>query len=327
MKIAPEETGGPVISGNSEILEDTRRERARTLILLNRAAGRDRTSDESDAFERMITERMGFDLCRMEKGADVGELTRDAVKEGYDMVVAAGGDGTIAKVAAALAGTGTRLGVLPLGTFNFFARSLGIPEEPEAALQVLSDGRPLALSLGRINHQIFINNASLGAYAAVLDARESIYARWGRSRLAAYWSVCVALLTLYRPLSMKITVDGEQHMVRSPMAFVAIRPYQLDEYGLAGGEDIESGRLALYLAPEGSRLSLFWRAIKVLLRSVEHGSDYRLLTGERIVIETHRRYRLVAHDGERMKMKGPYQIELLRDAITVMVPGGSDASP
>jgi diacylglycerol kinase family enzyme len=219
------------------------------------------------------------------------------------------------------------MGVVPMGTFNFLARSLGIPEDADAALDALHSGTEACIALGEINGETFINNTSLGAYAAVLESREKIYARWGRSRLAAYWSVIVAMLTLYRPLRMTVTVDGVEHRLRSPMAFIAIRPYQLEEYGLHGADAVRNGHLALYLAPDGSRLSLLWRALRILLRRVQPGEDYRLLTGKEIVIETERKSELVARDGERARMSGPFRVRLVENALGVIVPKDAAAGP
>lgn len=310
---------------------ETRHEPARTdaepgriVILMNPGSGRRRTPDES--LVTILAGDPGIELRVLQRGTSIAQAAKQAVEEGCDVVAAAGGDGTVSEIASVLAGTGTRLGVIPLGTFNFFARSLGIPEDPKAAVEVLRTGRDTRLSLGQINGRTFINNASLGAYAAVLEARESIYARWGRSRIVAYWSVLVAMLTLFRPLRMEVTVDGQSQRMRSPMAFFAIRPYQLEEYGLLGSEEIEQGKLVLYLAPDSGRLMLLWRAIKILLRIVKPGEDYRILSGREIVIETDRSHRLVARDGEREMMPGPYEVRLLRDAVTVRVPL-DDAAP
>lgn len=286
---------------------------------MNRASGRTRTGDEARRIEALIRDRTDLALRILDPG-DMKDAVEEAVAQGHEMVVAAGGDGTVSLVCGILAGNRAKLGVLPLGTFNFFARSLGIPQDIETALDVLASGRDRPIALGRINDCVFINNASIGAYAAVLEARETIYERWGRSRLAAYWSVIVAMLTLYRSLKMTITADGERRRARAPLAFFAVRAYQAREYGLSGPEEIEAGKLALYLAPDTNRASLLWRTLKILLRRVEPGADYRLITGREIVVETAYPRQAVAHDGERAVMESPFRVRRLPDAITVVVP-------
>ena len=293
--------------------------RPRGIVLMNRASGRTRTGDEARRIEALIRDRGDLALRILDPG-DMKGAVEEAVAQGHEMVVAAGGDGTVSLVCGILAGNRAKLGVLPLGTFNFFARSLGIPQDIETALDVLGNGRDRPIALGRINDCVFINNASIGAYAAVLEARETIYERWGRSRLAAYWSVIVAMLTLYRSLKMTITADGERRQARAPLAFFAVRAYQAREYGLSGPEEIEAGKLALYLAPDTNRAVLLWRTLKILLRRVEPGADYRLITGREIVVETAYPRQTVAHDGERDVMESPFRVCRVPDAITVVVP-------
>lgn len=120
---------------------------------------------------------------------------------------------------------------------------------------------------------------------------------------------------------MRITVDGVIHDVRSPMAFAAVRPYQLEEYGLPRAEIIRNGEMVVYLAPKGGPLNLLWTGLKVLQRNVQENEDYAILTGREIVIETFRRKGLIAWDGERSEMDDPFYLRMLQDDLTVIVPG------
>ena len=90
------------------------------------------------------------------------------------MVVAAGGDGTVNAVASALAGSDMPLGIFPLGTFNHFARDIGIPLGPEAAAKVIATGHPKRVDVGEVNDRIFVNNSSLGVYPDIVRERESL---------------------------------------------------------------------------------------------------------------------------------------------------------
>ena len=294
---------------------------ARACIILNPESGRG--NGRASAFEEAARRYPDVPVHALPSPSRLGETVERAISEGCDLSVAAGGDGTIGGIAEAVAGTGVRLGIVPLGTFNYFARSLGIPENPEEALAAALDGEDRPLDIGDVNGRIFLNNASLGAYASVLSVREDVYRNWGRSRLAAYWSVIVAMVTIYRPLKMRITVDGEIRRLRSPMAFVAISAYQLRQFDLEGAEDVGRGKLALYVARDVGRMRLLWRAIRIFFRGARAGMDYTLMTGEEIVIETRRHNRLVAHDGEKEKMEGPYRFRVQKNALTVRVPRGT----
>jgi len=107
-------------------------------------------------------------------------------------------------VASRLLGSGRFLGIVPMGAFNFFARSLDLPQSVDEAVDLIATGSPVTVTLGDVNGRIFINNASLGLYPAFLQQREDIYRRWGRSRLAAYWSVLVTLDRFRHPLTLRL---------------------------------------------------------------------------------------------------------------------------
>lgn len=262
-----------------------------------------------------------FELRLVRRGTGIEAAAERAVGEGFETIVAAGGDGTICAVAGVLAGSGRRLGVLPLGTFNYFARTLDMPEELAAAVAVLAGGHTRPVGFGEVNGRPFLNNASLGTYAWILERREQVYRRWGRSRLATYWAVLTTLVRFYRPLTLRISVDGEVRRARSPLAFVACNPVQLDMLGLEGAGCVRDGRFALFIAPDCGRLALLRYAVRLAFGRVEPGRDVELVCGREIVVETpRRRRRLVARDGERERMNGPFRFRLHVDALRVVVP-------
>jgi diacylglycerol kinase family enzyme len=261
-----------------------------------------------------------FSLRQVEPGQGIVDAAKTAIDAGFDTIVAAGGDGTISGTAPLVAEAGRRFGVLPLGTFNYFARSLDLPEALEDAVEVLVNGVEREVPIGEVNGEGFLNNASLGAYAAILQSRESVYRRWGRSRLAAYWSVLTTLIRFRRPLRLKVTVDGEVRRFKTPLVFVALNPHQLETLGLEGADCIRSGRFALFIAPDCSRFELVRYAIRLALRAMEPGRDFELMCGEDILVETPGRRRLIARDGERQHMTGPFRFRLRRDALRVLVP-------
>ena len=294
--------------------------RPTTCVILNPSSGKKKDDPETAALIDRIRADPRADLKVLDHPGALDRVVRDTVAEGYDTIVAAGGDGTIAGITGALIDTGVTLGVLPMGTFNFVARGLGIPEDPAEALEIALGGTARPINLGDVNGEIFLNNASLGAYATVLDVREGVYKQWGRSRIAAYWSVIKAMLTLYRPLKMEVTVDGKTMTVRSPMAFVASSAYQLDQYRFDGSDAVRDGKLALILAPDTNRLHLLWHAAKILMGAIHRGEDYLMHIGSDIEVKLHKGSRLVARDGENERMAGPYRFTVRRDAIMVRAP-------
>jgi diacylglycerol kinase family enzyme len=293
-------------------------------VILNPGSGKKKDRGVRGRIEAALARHPErFSLRAVPKGGDIAEEAERAVREGFGTLIAAGGDGTISAVAAVAHKHGRTIGVLPMGTFNYFARGLDLPEEIEDAVDLVASGITREIPVAEVNGKLFLNNASLGLYPAILQQREGTYRRWGRSRLAAHWSVLVTFMRFHRPLSLKVIVDGEPIRTRTPLAFVARSDYQLEVFGLDGVEDVRDGRFAVFLAPDSSRWGLLLFAIRLAWRSMEQGRDFDYFTGEKVDIETRSKARLVARDGERERMRSPFRFRVLEEPLKVIAPGGS----
>lgn len=294
-------------------------------VILNSRSGRKRRAAR-EMLEGLFEKHPGrFELRILRSGRHIEREVKRAVADGFPVVAAAGGDGTISGVAPFVADAGRTLGVLPFGTFNYFARTLDIPLEIDAAVDVLATGEERRVPMGEVNGEGFINNASLGAYAAILQRREKLYQRWGRSRVAAYWSVLTTLMRIRTSRRMRVECDGAVQEMRTPLAFLATNVHQLEGFGLPGGDCVREGRLALFLAPDRTGPGLMAFAFRLAFRSVEEGRDFTLVCGEEITITTDKPRKLVARDGEKSRMTGPFVFRMLPDRLRVLVPAGSAA--
>src|SRR5215212_7448519 len=106
--------------------------------------------------------QIDVDISLARNGAELTELAADAVRGPYKAILAAGGDGTVSTIAAAIVDSDKALGVLPLGTLNHFARDLKIPFDLEAAVQTIVVGHTTEVDVAEVNGRIFLNNSSLG---------------------------------------------------------------------------------------------------------------------------------------------------------------------
>lgn len=247
-------------------------------IVLNAASGR----HDAQATQELISRRLGaagraHHLELTDRNRPVGDAARAAVQQARrtgGVVVAAGGDGTINAVAQATLGSGCAFGVLPQGTFNYFGRTHGIPEDAEGALDALLAGQPQPVQVGLANERIFLVNASLGLYPQLLEDREAFKSQYGRSRLVALWSGVVTLLREHRQLQLRMAwraedealpgtarVGGELHL-RTPTLFVGNNRLQFEQVGIAEAPALDQGRLvAIALRPVGT-----WTMFGLMLR-------------------------------------------------------------
>ena len=267
-------------------------------------------------------------VLRPFSGDPADEAAR-AVSEGFQIIVAAGGDGTVAGVAHALAGTEAALAVLPLGTFNYFARGLGMPETPEAAARAILAGSSHFIAVGTMNGRVFLNNVSIGLYPAILEEREATYARFGRYRILAHIASLRTILRFQKPYRMELFQDETRHSIRTPMLFVARSAYQLDQFGLEGADAISDDRFAVFLAHQQTRLSFLRLAWRLVRHRVDHGRDVIVSTPRRLVVGVRRRKSLaVALDGEKLRMRLPLKIRLSDQKLHVILPpGNAKAAP
>ncbi|NVO24599.1 diacylglycerol/lipid kinase family protein [Donghicola mangrovi] len=292
-------------------------------VVLNPRSGKKDTKPETPDLCGMIQQSLGgnCEIKQVSRDASPTQLANQAIKEGYSTVIAAGGDGTIAGVATALMETDVVMGVLPMGTFNYFSRGLGLPETIPEAVSALGQSSVQTMHIGDINGRIFLNNASLGIYPTILRERESLYKKWGRNRITAYWSVLLGLAGLKRPYHLKITVDGETFEKKTALAFVANSAYQLEAFSLEGAEAVRDGELALYLTNATRWGELARHSMNLIRGGAIHGREFQLVTGQTITIEAARKNTmLIARDGEKERMTAPFKFTLRRNALNVLVP-------
>jgi len=302
-------------------IEPTPTELGRICVIMNGKSGRRDTQDIPAQIRTSLSNRApNAELRILDSGSELLPATRKAVEDGFDMIVAAGGDGTVSGVASVLRGSGVTMGILPLGTFNYFARSLDIPTEIPAAIDLLCDGAARPVRIARINDRVFLNNASLGAYPAILKTREDVYRRWGRRRIAAYWSVLLTLVTLRRPLRVRIEAGDQVLDRRTPLIFAVNNAFQLNQIGLQGQEDIAEGRLALFIAPDTNRWGMLRNALMLALGLAEREKEFDFIAADRIRIINNERKHDIACDGERDRMKAPYDLRVIENELKVVAP-------
>ena len=224
-------------------------------------------------------------------------------------VVAVGGDGTINAVAQAAYAENCPMGVVPQGTFNYFARTHGIPSDAAAAVQALLNSAPLPVQVGLINDQVFLVNASVGLYPELLQDREAYKARFGRSRLVAFAAALATLLARHRQLHLRIERSSGVRVVKTPTLFVGNNRLQLEQVGLPEAQALDEGCIAaVMLRPIGSLAMLrllFHGAFGSLgeADTVESFKFHRMLVTPRPA--RHERKVKVAFDGELSHMRAP----------------------
>lgn len=260
----------------------------------------------------------------------VAQAVADAQRE-HGVVVAAGGDGTLNTVAQAAHAAGCLFGVIPQGTFNYFAREHGIPTDPREATEALLRARPTPVQVGEVNGRIFLVNASLGLYPRSLQDREALKRRWGRHRLVALGAALRTLLRGMHPLRVRLQQVGDdryppEEALRLATVFVGNNRLQLAQLGLAEAGALGDGRLAAVLVRPLPRRSLLWLLIRGAFGALSDASGVRHLAFDELTVSpagAARRWRL-STDGELQWIATPIRFSTAARPLWLMLPPAAD---
>ena len=280
-------------------------------------------SAEDDSRHRFIElfKKRGVtvDIFKPHQGESIAELAQNAINQNYDTIVAGGGDGTISSVASALIGKPlVRMGILPFGTLNHFARDLKIPTDISLAIDVICDGYVEAIDAGYVNGHYFVNNSSVGLYPAIVKLRESLqaggYSKWWAAALSS-----LRILTRFRRLELELkTSDQTVTRQKTVMLFVGNNAYQTSLGNFGTRPSIKNGTLWITVPTLSSRMGLLKSLLNLLFRREQADTALIFETSD---LKVTSRYRLmtVANDGEVLRLALPLIYKILPRALNVLV--------
>jgi diacylglycerol kinase family enzyme len=292
-------------------------------MFLNPSSGARLSDDELRELEA-TARREALEVVRVTADVDILETIRRRMSEGVRLFVAAGGDGTVNHVLQSLVQTEAHLGVIPVGTYNHFAKDLGIPLDWRAALDVALNGSSRQIDAARVNDRFFVNNVSIGLYPELVARREERgrdYPRW-RARLYALYA------TLRKYPHVTVAVETEHHLeaIRSHVFIVSNNSYDLSRVGIdAPRESLSSGRLAVYWAPHLPRTALIRYAAHYLAGQVTAAAGFRSIQTTQLQLQSSVQRLRIGIDGELFTMAMPLTITTVPSSLLVRVLRGSES--
>ena len=286
----------------------------RALLIVNAKSRSGKTALE------IATERLrvcGIDPVHRDCGGreELSPLIRDHGRA-VDLVVVGGGDGTLNAAAQGIIEVGRPMGILPTGTANDLARTLGIPTEIEAAILVIAEGHTRRIDLGQVNDCLFFNVASLGLSTELAqELTRDVKRRFGK---LGYALAAMRVLVRARPFRAKIKASGEEVRVLTLQIAVGNGRYYGGGNAVEKTAEIDDGYLDLY----SLELKRAWKLALMAhsFRSGEHGAwdDVRALRSREFEIRTSRP-RPINADGE-IVTQTPARFQILPQAIEVFAP-------
>lgn len=291
-------------------------------LILNRDAGTLRGLDATTAGEEIagIFRAQGHAVdVRVSAGKDAVDEIRKACKAGdSDAVVVGGGDGTVSAAAAAAAEGGVALGILPLGTMNFFARSLQIPLEMKEAAEALAAGDVDTVDLAEINGRTFVHAVSLGIHPAMVEEREKLSYNSRYGKMMGSVRAWIRVLRNSRRFGVILDVDGARIGRRTAGIVVSNNP--LGEGHLPYADRLDTGNLALYVTKARGWLQLVRVTASAALGKIAEDPLVEVHLAEETEIETGDRAVPVTVDGELLRMQGPLKVRIVPGGLKVLKP-------
>jgi len=286
----------------------------RALFLVNRHSRRGQ-QNLSQATEQL--EQLGFEL--LEESTEDPEQLSEVIcryRDQVDLVIVGGGDGTLNAAAAGLVETRLPLGILPLGTANDLARTLGIPTAIPQACNIIATGRKLPIDLGCVNDRYFFNVASFGLSTKITEQlTKDVKKRWG---VFAYAATALRVLWQTRPFRAEIRLNGETIYVKTVQISVGNGRFYGGGMAIAHDATINDQKLDLY----SLEINHWWQIIPILpaMARGRQANWPRVVAREAQEVEVlTRKRRSINTDGE-ITTQTPAQFRVLPQALTVMVP-------
>ncbi len=284
------------------------------LFIVNPRSGTDRVK----AIEAVLETRLDKNLFRYEiqltECAGHGtDLARAAAEAGAYAVVAVGGDGSVADVAKGLYGTETALGILPKGSGNGFARSLGIPLALAGAVDILNKDRLLKVDVGFANEQLFLSNAGVAFDAEVTR----LFAGSTRRGFRTYTEIILQNLFTYKARQWQLRVDGKEMTEDAFMVVVANGQQFGYNFKIAPGADYTDGLFDLVVVRRFPHIAAPFIALDSLLGRM-HRNPYVETRQAREIEISHPELKIFHTDGDPYACDGKVVFRIESQALSVL---------
>jgi diacylglycerol kinase family enzyme len=290
-------------------------------LLLNRGGGTLAADPELAGRAHHALRDAGVDVeIELLSGGECEVRCRTIAERGDPLLIVGGGDGTVAAAAAALAGTDTSLGILPLGTLNHFARDLGIPTALNEAVKLIAARTERRVDVAEMNERVFINNSAIGLYPLMVVDRDLQRRRLGRSKRLAMMVASLRTLVRFNHQRLTLTVNDQKAQIDTPLLFVGNNDYRIDLGAPGQRESLEDGHLCVLVMRRKTRRGLIAASVRALLNRSRPDDMVRLDGVERLRVSSLRSQLAVSLDGEVARVAPPIDYRIRKKALRVIAP-------
>jgi YegS/Rv2252/BmrU family lipid kinase len=254
------------------------------------------------------------DVCKKE------DFTKTFEKYKPATIIAAGGDGTVNMLANHLAGTNVRLAVIPAGTFNHFAKHIGIGTDIVAAFTNVINGETITIDTAEVNGRTFVNFSCVGFYTELIKKRifyqKKLWKKWPAFVISLFEG-----LVNHASLNLTIRKNDAEVDVRTPLIFVGNNIFDFGGLDvLSGRQAFTSGKLHISVAKDMGRWGIFILSVRAFFSDIKNRLGFTTVALDEIEINSPRSYMWVSLDGEVAKIKTPLHYKICPQSLRVIVP-------
>lgn len=260
----------------------------------------------------------GHHTAEFECPASPAEPAATALNQGCDVLVACGGDGTVNGVAGCVPGTAASLGILPLGTLNHFAKTLGI-FGIDAAERTLARGEIRNVDIAMLNGRAFVNNSGIGIYPVVVLERDAAR-KSGVPRWPAFVWACLKAMARPPLVRLHLEADGLRLARVTPFLFVGNNIYRTEGLSVGTRASLNEGVLGVCMARHHGRLGLVRLAFRSIVGTIRQDRDFTILTARELLVRTSRKHLRVSLDGELWRIAPPLRYRIVPGGLKVLAP-------
>lgn len=251
--------------------------------------------------------------------ADVYEAARRYSSNGYDIVVAVGGDGTVNQVAKGLISSNTKLAVIPVGSGNGLARHLKIPLSYHRAVDVILEEKVQLIDAGKINDEIFFCTAGLGFEAVIGDRFNSS----GTRGLITYMEFCAKEYVNYRREEYKIRIPGYEYDTKAFLITFANCAQWGNNVFIAPDANISDGMIDVVIWKRAPLVTMPLLTAGLFLKTIQYSEFIDTFRCKEVKI-TRQSEGLIQFDGESRIMEQEIEVSVLHHAVKAIVPAEFD---
>ncbi len=246
---------------------------------------------------------------------------KKSIKDGlFDILVAAGGDGTVNLAASLSVEFDIVLGILPAGTLNHFAKDLDLPLELVEAAEIIINGKTVKVDYATVNNKVFVNNSSIGIYPDTLVKRQKLQAKIGKWPAAVIGSL--ASLHQFDSHLLSIKSPSGNYRYRTPMLFVGNNSYQFfKKMGFTNRTQINSGKLYLYVIRTNRIANIIRITVNIFFGHKKRAEDYIEHTKGPVIINSKKKFIKLSIDGELVSQPTPLTYKIHSGGLKVRVAG------